>query len=285
MRATWWHPILSLAVALVPVAVAQYDPASKKSDREQAIDWVKAKNAFGPTHDLVKDGKAHLDGLTAERPDFLFELGANLTKSGKETWLLGWRNRFWVFELSAAQSAGHDKDRMRKYALDRTFDNFVRRDFEIRPPAFPGPLPADRDIVGKLPFKNLGRVSTGYTTVRLAYWRGKDRYVSYSHRPSRFVGKEENEWAFKFAPPEVEPGPTLFVFEVIEYADADRTSKPVVVSNPAVVLVDVGPAAGAAAVPKAGAKGEPGRATPEKIEPRPATTKGVDFVRVARGTD
>ena len=274
--------------------------------REQALDWVKANNAFGPTHELVKDVKTLLDGLTAERPDFAFEFGADLTKSMKETWLVGWRDRFWAFELTAAQSAGREKGRLLSIALERTNDNFMRRDFEIQPPKFAGGLPADRDVVGKLPTKNLGRTSTGFPSVRLVSWRGKERQISFSHRPSSVVGKEETEFAFKLPPPDMDPGPAIFLFEMIEYPDAERTGKPVVVSNPAAMLVDITPARGPAPapVPPPTPKGVPPKPTPDKPDPTPPqaktdvtpvpgkkgvspapTAKGVDYVRVAKGTD
>src|SRR5262249_58398839 len=76
-----------------------------KSDREQALGWIRNNNAFGPNHKLVKDVKAYLESFPDEAHGFQLELGANLVKSGKPALLVGWRRGFWVFELTAEQSA------------------------------------------------------------------------------------------------------------------------------------------------------------------------------------
>ena len=47
-------------------------------------------------------------------------------------------------------------------------------------------MPADKEIVGKLPFKNLGRETNGYPSIRLIYWQDGERHTAYSHYKSKF---------------------------------------------------------------------------------------------------
>src|SRR5262249_37703697 len=161
---------------------------------EQALEWIRNNNAFGPDHQLVKDVKAYLDSFPDEAHGFQLELGANLVKSGKPALLVGWRRGFWVFELTAEQSA-----KVGTAALTRTMRKLLRdggevpRAFATPPPVFDAgsSLPLDRPLTGRLPFRNLGRESSGYPSVRLTHWPGTAVSISYSHYLSKFVGKED----------------------------------------------------------------------------------------------
>jgi uncharacterized protein (TIGR03066 family) len=216
-----------------------------KSNREQALEWIRNNNAFGPEHQLVKDVKAYLDSFPDDAHGFQLQLGAGLAKSGKATLLVGWRRGFWVFDLSAEQGA-----KMQRAALQRTMMKplpdmgEVPPDFAISPPVFDAgsSLPMDRPITGRLPFRNLGRESEGYPSVRLTHWPSTAVSISYSHYLSKFVGKEDREFKFKFGSLRelgCAPGPVLFVIDVVEFPDDMRTGEPFVVSNPVAVLVTV----------------------------------------------
>src|SRR5262249_34555941 len=87
--------------ALASLSGPGQPPPLKPANREQAIAWVREHNALGPDHQIVKDTQ---NKLAQEAHHFLVTLGANLVKSGKATWLLGWRGRFYVFELTPEQS-------------------------------------------------------------------------------------------------------------------------------------------------------------------------------------
>jgi uncharacterized protein (TIGR03066 family) len=216
-----------------------------KSDREQALDWVRNNNAFGPDHRIVKDVKAYLDSFPDDAHGFQLQLGAALVKSGKAALLVGWRRGFWVFELSAEQSAKVDRGALQRTMMNPLPDmGEVPPDFAISPPVFDAgsSLPMDRPLTGRLPFRNLGRESLGYPSVRLTHWPGTAVSISYSHYLSQFVGKDDKEFKFKFGSPGESgcaPGPNLFVIDVVEFPDETRTGDPFVVSNPVAVLVTV----------------------------------------------
>ncbi len=233
-----------LVVGWLPSAIAQNEikpeAKGKKGNREQALEWIRTNQATG--YNLVESARKHLDALPIGKPDFQFELGSELLKSGKATWLLGWRGRFWAVELSAAHSRVIDRNAITKTALNPLEDlGEVRTDFEIAKPEFDGDttLPADKEVTGRLPFKNLGRESKGYPSIRLTYWDEKDRHVQYSHYLSKSVAKEDKEFKFKFPKPDVRPGAVIYILDVVEYPDAERSATPIVVSNPVVVLVDI----------------------------------------------
>jgi uncharacterized protein (TIGR03066 family) len=221
------------------------EPGEGKSDREQALEWIRNNNAFGPDHQLVKDVKAFLDSFPDAAHGFQLQLAADLVKSGKPTLLAGWRRGFWVFELSAEQSAKVEKGALQRTMMKPLPDmGEVPPDFAISPPVFDAgsSLPADRPLTGRLPFRNLGRESLGYPSVRLTHWPGTAVSISYSHYLSKFVGKEDKEFKFKFGSPRelgCASGPVLFVIDVVEFPDDARTGQPFVVSNPVAILVMV----------------------------------------------
>ena len=216
-----------------------------KGDREQALEWIRNNNAFGPDHQIVKDVKAYLDSFPDDAHGFQLELGADLVKSGKAALLVGWRRGFWVFELSAEQSAKVDKKRLQRTMMNPLPDmGEAPPDFAISPPVFDADssLPMDKPLTGRLPFRNLGRDSDGYPSIRLTHWPGAAVSISYSHYLSNVVGKEDKEFKFKFGSPKelgCAPGPVLFVIDVVEFPDDARTGEPFVVSNAVAVLVMV----------------------------------------------
>jgi uncharacterized protein (TIGR03066 family) len=239
-----------LMTPLVDTGAGQ-EPRDGKSEREKALEWIRTNNAFGPDHQLVKDVKANLDSFPDADHGFQFQLGANLVKSGKPTLLVGWRRGFWVFELSAEQSAKVEKSALHWTMMKPLPDmGELPPDFGIAPPVFDaGPsLPLDKPITGRLPFRNLGRESHGYPSIRLTHWPGTAASISYSHYLSKFVGKDDKEFKFKFGSPKelsCAPGPVLFVIDVVEFPDEQRTGQPFVVSTPMAALVMVSDKGGA----------------------------------------
>jgi predicted Zn finger-like uncharacterized protein len=225
-----------------PRGDASRSPVDKAS-RAQALEWVRTKNAFGPEHKLVADTKADLDSMRDDSPGFFFELGPDLVKSKKPTWLLGWQGEFHVFELRPDQGAKIAKNNMRRTTLNPLNDlGMVKKDFTIEKPIFDGGtrLTLDKEVTGKLPFRNLGRTSEDYLSVRMVYWEGNERVIQYWHYLSKFVTKDDKEFRFKFPQPRVQgPGPILFVLDIVEFDNEQRTGEPFVVSNPVVVLVDI----------------------------------------------
>lgn len=222
---------------------AQADNKSKKTNREQAVEWMRLNRDPGIDAKIVDNVKKFVDTLPEGKPDFMLEIGSELTKSGKATWLLGWRGGFWAVELTAAQSASAkiDRNTMTKTSLNPPDDGgVVKPDFEISKPVFDGgtSLPVDKEITGKLPFKNLDRESLGYPSIRLTFWQNGATHTMYSHYLSKFVRKDDKEFSIKFRAHDVKAGPVLFVLDVVEYPDADRTGRGFVVSNPVLVLVD-----------------------------------------------
>jgi serine/threonine protein kinase len=216
-----------------------------RGDREQALAWVREHNDFGPNHQLVKDVQAFLGSLPGPEHGFKLVLGPDLVKSGKATILLGWRHRFWAFELTAAQSAKLNKNLLTRTTLNPSKDaGEVRPDFALSAPVFDaGPtLPADRAITGRLPFRNLGREALGYPSIRLTHWTDVAATTSYSHYLSKFVGKDDKEFKFKFDSPKtagLPPDPMVLVFDIVEFPDEGRTGDPFVVSDPVAILVNV----------------------------------------------
>src|SRR5262249_5599106 len=154
---------------------------------------------------------------------------ANLVKSGKPALLVGWRRGFWVFELTAEQSAKVEKDALKRTMMKPLPDmGEVPPDFAVSPPVFDAgsSLLMDKPLTGRLPFRNLGRESLGYPSVRLTHWPGTAVSISYSHYLSKFVGKDDAEFKFKFDSPRelgCAPGPVLFVIDVVEFPDEMRT--------------------------------------------------------------
>jgi hypothetical protein len=221
------------------------EPGSKNTDRAQAVEWVRAKNAFGPDHRIVKDVKAFVDSLPNAAHGFKLKMSGDLVKTGRGVILLGWRRHFWAFELSPEATAKLEKSALQTTVMKPLADlGEVRPDFAIAPPVFDAgsSLPLDQAITGKLPFKNLDRESRGYPSIRLTTWTGTTVTIQYSHYLSKFVGKKDKEFKFRFDTPKASslgPGPVVLVIDVVEFADDVRTGPPFVVSNPVAVLVNV----------------------------------------------
>lgn len=240
-------PLLLAAGAPSPNPVP---PEPGKDHRSQGIEWVRENNAFGPDHKLVKDVEEFLTKQVKDGLHFYqITLGAELAKSGKATILVGYRRKIWTFELTEEQAVKFDKGGMLRTMVKPQPDaGPVGVEFEISNPVFDGgtTIRSDAEITGKLPFRlTKPRDSTGYISIRLTYWIGNTKAVSYSHYKSKFVGKDDKEFNFKYRSfkedQENAGGPIVFLFDLVEFIDDQRTGDPFVVSNPVAVLVNVVP--------------------------------------------
>src|SRR5262249_28798676 len=69
--------------------------------RDQAVEWLKEHNAFGPHNEIAETEGRNIDAQAVNGKAFTLSLGPKLVQSGRATILAGRRNDFFAFELPA----------------------------------------------------------------------------------------------------------------------------------------------------------------------------------------
>jgi hypothetical protein len=77
---------------------------TKDPARNKAVAWIRANNAFGPTHRIVADMSEVVDDALDDNDNLTLTFGSGLVKSGRATSLSLFGGDFFLFELSAAQA-------------------------------------------------------------------------------------------------------------------------------------------------------------------------------------
>jgi predicted Zn finger-like uncharacterized protein len=235
-----------------PVEVSQ--PPGPGSMRERAIAWVKANNAFGPTHKIVKDVTNHFSKDLKEQWGFSLMMDGGLLKSKKPTMLAGWNEGFFVFEFRPEQAASLKlaKNTMvfKGIAQDKVQTDkqpITLSDLRI---ANAGALGSDEKITGSVAYKTKGEVRGTVLMLRLSCMVGKSTRVKFQSigqtMPAEsgtlnfsFWGVDSADWGFQ--------GPLVLFFDLYEHTgQVDRRP---VLSNAMAAAVVVTPPSYAALVP------------------------------------
>jgi hypothetical protein len=210
--------------------------------RDKAVAWVKANNAFGPTHKIVADVARHMEVDVKEDMGFSLAFGAKLMKSRKPTMLGGWNDTFFVFEFPPEQA-----DDLRIPAGTMLFTGIagdkVQRD--RRPVTLSdltltkgGTLSAGERIGGSVKYRRTGEAKGTVLLLQLTYQAGKLRRT-----PFHFIGPtlpaEEGTIRFNYLS-DLDAigysGGLLLFFDLIEHTgQADK--KPVLSNTLAAAVV------------------------------------------------
>jgi hypothetical protein len=243
----------SLAPMLEALAAAPTKPPpppGPRDIREQAVEWVRANNSFGPDSQVVPTLAKDLQDRIGPNQGYILILGSGAVKSKKATALAGWNGALFVFELTDAQVR----------ALNLPDLGRITQNIPAAPDAGRGDavatltavritdaaaLDSARKLTGTLSYKPTGKV-TGFVWVRVRLWcmggslRGAEAYQRIG--TALPAGGE-----YPLALPSLaeaglkHTGPLMAFVELTSYDNPDRRGKPLVVSNPLMVLLDVAP--------------------------------------------
>jgi hypothetical protein len=223
----------------------------RKDFRDLTMDWVRTNNAFGPDHKIVANTIKKLESVGINQ-GFIYRLGSGLVKSGKQTLLCVWGDELFVFELTAEQSDRYPLEPAASTFTVVSADDLGRIPPEVRLSA-PRIDNADRldrakKITGTVAFRRLGRgAGGGASSLRLVFYEGGTRAHMYSHSLGADAAKDAGVFSFSFSALKgpgfdfKRTGPLVVFLDLVSFFDADRKGKPIVVSNPLVLLVNVAP--------------------------------------------
>jgi predicted Zn finger-like uncharacterized protein len=228
-----------------PVEVPQ--PAGPGSMRDKAIAWVKANNAFGPTHRIAQDVTNYFNKDMKENWGFSLMMDAGLLKSKKPTMLAGWNENFFVFEFPPEQAAGLKlaKNTMvfkgiAQDIVQRDNQPVTLSDLKI---ANAGALDSDARITGSVAYKTMGEVKGGVLMLRLCYAAGNATRIK-SHVIGQTMPADSGRIAFSlYAADSADPGyhgPLVLFFEIYEHTGQARR-RPVLSNTVAAVVVVTDP--------------------------------------------
>jgi hypothetical protein len=170
----------------------------RPSARDQAVEWLRANNTFGPDHLIVEDNAHRLDEKLAGGKAFILRLGPKLVKSGKPTILAGRQHDFFAFGLPPG-SFGLDD-----FTTSLIVTGVQSQEFLDEPPVFLSnlkikqkeALDGDRDVTGSVSYRGQTTVG-GKLALRLTFMLGTSTRTHYwLLEPSELA--EQGEWPFAF---------------------------------------------------------------------------------------
>ncbi|HEV3258402.1 MAG TPA: hypothetical protein VG013_16095 [Gemmataceae bacterium] len=217
-------------------------PPPRKNIRDQAVDWVKVNNRFGPHHKIVDDTRKRLMQVGFDE-GFVMKLGGGLVQSSMPTVLVGWDGELFVWPLTPAQAKAM---KVPEHAVVTTNIRSAG-DLGPAPPAavlaapridHANDLEPGQKITGAVTFRQLGS-PRGHFALRVMYLTTGSRYIAYQQLEDMLPGNQ-GMLTFTFTPDRdgFKAGDLVVaVMELISYVDGERRGKAFVVSNPVATLV------------------------------------------------
>src|SRR5262249_23631716 len=81
----------------------------KREARDQAVAWLRDNNAFNAKSTFVAERTGQIDSYLATGDGFVMELGPNLVKSRRPTYLAVHRGQFLALDLAGEQARAYTK--------------------------------------------------------------------------------------------------------------------------------------------------------------------------------
>jgi serine/threonine protein kinase len=228
-----------------PLALAPAEELvrQKQRVRDQAVNWFRTNNRWGPGHPAVADAASHIDKDFAGAEAFQIVLGPGLVKSGKATLLVGRAGILDVFELGPELArdfpGGDHVCGVRNYStgddLRRATPRVLLSDLALDDAAdlFP-----ERPIRGSVAYRIRDR-RPGKCSLRLTFYFSTTGKRAVLLPRDGLPEADQGTLPFSFPPlsnpQEVMPGPDVVFVEFVTQ-DAGRT---IVESNAAAAAVRV----------------------------------------------
>lgn len=227
--------------------LAQLLDVPKKEGHEQAVDWVRENNAFGPQDKIVTDMANHLRKEADAGSGFFIRLGPKLVKSGRQTWLCTLRDDLFVFALTPEQEklAPFKDLETVIITLTRSDDMGQAKDVVLGPPVFEkaDSLDQGQKITGAVPFTPT-RPNPDKQFLALRLYVVNRGLASYQHL-GEYLPADKKALPFTFPSPKElgiqQTGPHLVVLELVTFFGPERRGKTLTLGNSVAVLLNIAP--------------------------------------------